>query len=155
MIMGAGSASGSMDAANLLKPALANGKIRCIGSTTLDEYRKHFEKDRALLRRFRRIDVKEPSIEDTKLILRGLKPTYEEFHKLFISDEALDTAVDLTARYVSKGCMPDKAIDIIDGAFARKKLAPVEDRSEWITIPDIEAEVAKSARIPKREIAGG
>src|SRR5690606_7687817 len=121
MIMGAGAGSNqsSMDVANLLKPALARGELRCIGSTTYDEFRKHFEKDRALLRRFQKLDVSEPTVEDTKRILKGLKSVYEEYHGLTYTDEGLDLAVELTHRFVTDRFLPDKAIDILDSAGAQ------------------------------------
>ena len=153
-VMGAGSGSqGSLDVANLLKPALAKGSLRCVGSTTLEEFRKHFEKDRALLRRFKRIDVSEPSPEDTKLILRGLKTYYEDFHNVKFSDEALDAAVDLTHRYVTNAHLPDKAIDIIDQAGARQRVSLPENRKIDIGVSEIEFEVAKVSRIPAKEIS--
>ncbi len=123
-IVGAGATSGgSMDASNLLKPALASGRMRCIGSTTFEEFRQHFEKDRALARRFQRVEVNEPSIEDTKLILAGLRPQYEEFHGVKYTDEALDAAATLSARYLHDRRLPDKAIDLLDEAGAAAKLA--------------------------------
>ena len=150
-LLGTGATAGSaMDASNLLKPALARGSLRCVGSTTLDEFRKHFEKDRALLRRFRRIDVQEPTIADTKLILRGLRPTYEAFHSQTISDDALDAAVDLSVRYISKGYLPDKAIDVMDSALARQTMNGVTD--SLLGLSDIEAEVARLARMPRRDV---
>lgn len=152
-IMGAGAGSnGSMDVANLLKPALSKGKLRCIGATTLDEFRKHVEKDRALLRRFKRVDVAEPSVDDTKLILRGLRSLYEVFHGVTYTDAALDAAADLTARYVSTGHLPDKAIDVIDNAGARQRIAKTEDKLVEIGVAQIEAEVAKVAKIPAKEV---
>ena len=123
-IVGAGATSGgSMDASNLLKPALASGRMRCIGSTTFEEFRQHFEKDRALARRFQRVEVNEPSIEDTKKILAGLRPQYEEFHGVKYTDEALDAAATLSARYLHDRRLPDKAIDLLDEAGAAAKLA--------------------------------
>lgn len=152
-IMGAGAGSqGSLDVANLLKPALAKGTLRCIGSTTLEEYRKHFEKDRALLRRFKRVDVEEPSPEDAKLILRGLREVYEKFHGITFTDEALDKAVELTHRYVTNAYLPDKAIDVMDNAGARQRVAPEADRKLVLGIPEIEFEVSKVAKIPATEI---
>ncbi|RYD64881.1 MAG: AAA family ATPase [Verrucomicrobiaceae bacterium] len=153
-IMGAGSGnSGSLDVANLLKPALAKGTIRCIGATTLEEYRKHFEKDRALLRRFKKVDVEEPSVADAKLILEGLRPYYEEFHGVSFTPEAIAAAVDLTHRYVTNAFLPDKAIDIIDNAGARQRVAPVETKKTQIDVIDIEMEVSKVARIPAQTVA--
>ena len=152
-VMGAGAGSqGSMDVANLLKPALAKGDLRCIGSTTLEEYRKHFEKDRALHRRFKKVDIHEPSVEDAKLILRGLAPYYASFHTVSFTDEALDAAVDLTHRYVTNAFLPDKAIDIIDNAGARQRVSRLEVRKSEIGVPEIEIEVAKVAHIPAQNV---
>lgn len=149
MIMGAGSGSnqGGMDVANLLKPALAKGKLRCIGSTTYEEFRKHFEKDRALMRRFHKLDIAEPSIENCKLILRGLRATYENHHGVTYTDEALDKAVELTARFIPSMQLPDKAINILDAAGSRQRVKDVDK----ITVIDsalIQAEVSKVAHIP-------
>jgi ATP-dependent Clp protease ATP-binding subunit ClpA len=156
MIMGAGAGSnGSMDVANLLKPALSRGKIRCIGATTLEEFRKHFEKDRALLRRFKRIDIDEPSLADSKLILRGLREVYEKYHGLSFTDDALDAAVDLTYRYVTTGFLPDKAIDIIDNAGACQRILDTNLRKTILDVSDIEAEVAKVAKIPEKDMKEG
>ena len=153
-VMGAGSGTqGSLDVANLLKPALAKGTLRCIGSTTLEEFRKHFEKDRALLRRFKKVDVLEPSVEDSKLILKGLRTYYEDFHSVKFSDEALDAAVDLTSRYVTNAFLPDKAIDVIDNAGARQRVSSPENRKIEIGVEDIEVEVAKVAHIPAQTVA--
>jgi len=153
MIMGAGSGSqGSIDIANLLKPALAKGKLRCIGSTTSEEYRKHFEKDRALIRRFHKLDVLEPSIENAKLIMRGLRTYYEEFHGVTYTDEALDQAVELTARYVQNRQLPDKAIDVIDGAGARQRIRPEEEKLKEITGDLVQFEVSKIAKIPEQSV---
>ena len=152
-IMGAGSGNqGSLDVANLLKPALAKGDLRCIGSTTADEFRKHFEKDRALLRRFKRVDIHEPSPEDSKLILKGLRAAYEGFHGVTFTDAALDAAVDLTHRYVTNAFLPDKAIDVIDNAGARQRIAPEGERKTVLDVTEIEAEVAKVARIPAQTV---
>ena len=152
-IMGTGSGmQGSLDIANLLKPALANGTLKCIGSTTNEEYRKHFEKDRALQRRFKRVDVFEPSIEDAKAILFGLKSRFEEFHKVTYTDDAIEAAVDLTARYVTNQLLPDKAIDVLDNAGARQRVAPAEVRLTVITTAEIEAEVSKVAKIPEKTV---
>jgi ATPases with chaperone activity, ATP-binding subunit len=154
MIMGAGAGSqSSLDVANLLKPALARGKLRCIGSTTIEEFRKHFEKDRALMRRFKRVVVEEPSIEDAKAILTGLKPYYEEFHGVSYSAEAISAAVELTARYVTNAHLPDKAIDIIDAAGATQRTLPERKRRKVIGVNEINAEVAKVAKIPLREVS--
>lgn len=152
-IMGAGSGSqGALDVANLLKPSLARGTIRCVGTTTLEDYRKYFEKDRALLRRFKRVDVYEPSIEDSKAILRGLCEYYQDFHKITYTDAALDAAVDLTSRYIMGQFLPDKAIDVIDNAGARQRIAPEETRLKVIDVSEIEFEVSKIAKIPTQEV---
>jgi len=146
MIVGAGAAgNGSMDVANLLKPALAKGEIRCIGATTYEEYKNHFEKDRALNRRFQKIDVKEPSIEDTVKILKGLKNRYEEFHGVRYSEEALKSSAVLAKKYLREKFLPDSAIDLIDEAGAKFKLRG----KKLITKSDIEGIVAKIANIPK------
>ena len=124
-VIGAGATSGgAMDASNLLKPALASGTLRCMGSTTYKEFRQHFEKDRALVRRFQKIDVNEPTIEDTIKILKGLKTYYEDFHKLRYTDDAIKAAVELSAKYITDRKLPDKAIDIIDEAGASQMLLP-------------------------------
>ena len=149
MIMGAGGGSqGSMDAANLLKPALSRGEIRCIGSTTMEEYRKHFEKDRALGRRFQRLDIHEPSIADAKKIVHALAPYYTKHHGISYDSEALDAAVDLSARYIHDRQLPDKAIDIIDSAGARQRIKPLHERSETVGLVQIKAEVGRIARVP-------
>jgi ATP-dependent Clp protease ATP-binding subunit ClpA len=150
MIMGAGAggSSGSMDAANMLKPALSRGEIRCIGSTTHEEYRKHFEKDRALARRFQKLDVNEPSVEDSKRILHGIAKYYEEYHSVSYEAAALDAAVDLTAKHVHDKFLPDKAIDIIDSAAAWQKIKPADQQLKVITKREIEAEVSRVAKIP-------
>jgi ATP-dependent Clp protease ATP-binding subunit ClpA len=153
-IIGAGSTSGgSMDASNLLKPALSNGKLRCIGSTTYKEFRSHFEKDRALLRRFQKIDVNEPTIPETKEILKGLRKYFEEHHDVKYSDEVIDTAVDLAVRYINDRKLPDKAIDIIDEVGAAQKLLHPSKRKKNISISDLENVVAKIARIPSKSIS--
>ncbi|MDE1900682.1 MAG: ATP-dependent Clp protease ATP-binding subunit ClpA [Alphaproteobacteria bacterium] len=152
-IIGAGAtSSGSMDASNLLKPALANGSLRCIGSTTYKEYRNYFEKDRALVRRFQKVDVNEPSVEDAVKILAGLKPVYEEHHKLRFTDEAIRSAVELSARYINDRKLPDKAIDVIDEAGASQMLLPPEKRKNMLGVEDIEGIVAKLARVPPKSI---
>jgi ATP-dependent Clp protease ATP-binding subunit ClpA len=152
-VIGAGATSGgAMDASNLLKPALQSGILRCIGSTTYKEYRQHFEKDRALVRRFQKIDVKEPSIEDTIAILKGLKPYFEEFHKLKYTSDAIKVAVELSARYIHDRKLPDKAIDVIDEAGASQMLVPEAKRKKRITTSEIEATVATMARIPARTV---
>jgi ATP-dependent Clp protease ATP-binding subunit ClpA len=153
-VIGAGATSGgSMDASNLLKPALANGSIRCIGSTTYKEYRQHFEKDRALVRRFQKIDVNEPTIPDTIEILKGLKPYYEEYHKVTYTMEAIETAVQLSARYMSDRKLPDKAIDVIDEAGASLMLVPEGQRKKVIDVADVEATIATMARIPAKTVS--
>ena len=153
-IIGAGATSGgAMDASNLLKPALANGSLRCIGSTTFKEYRSYFEKDRALVRRFQKIDVNEPSQEDAIKILMGLKSTYEEHHRLTFTDAAIRTAVEMSVRYIHDRKLPDKAIDVIDEAGASQMLLPVDKRKSVIDVADIEATVAKIARIPPKSVS--
>jgi ATP-dependent Clp protease ATP-binding subunit ClpA len=153
-IIGAGATSGgAMDASNLLKPALANGAIRCIGSTTYKEFRSHFEKDRALLRRFQKIDINEPSIPDSVKILKGLKPYYEEHHKVRYTADALKAAVDLSARYINDRKLPDKAIDVIDEVGAAQMLKPENRRKKIISVKDIEEVVAKIARIPPKSVS--
>lgn len=153
-IIGAGATSGgAMDASNLLKPALQSGKLRCMGSTTYKEYRQHFEKDRALARRFLKIDVSEPTPEDAVLILQGLKTYFEDFHKVTYTTEAVDAAVQLSVRHITDRKLPDKAIDIIDEAGARTKLVPEDERKTVIGIKEIEAVVSKIARIPPKSIS--
>ena len=153
-VIGAGATSGgAMDASNLLKPALANGSLRCIGSTTYKEYRGYFEKDRALVRRFQKIDVHEPSIPDTIKILRGLKPYYETHHAVRYTDEAIRSAVELSARYVHDRKLPDKAIDILDEAGAARMLLPAGKRRKTVGVRDIEATVAKIARVPPKNVS--
>ena len=152
-IIGAGATSGgAMDASNLLKPALASGTLRCIGSTTYKEYRQHFEKDRALVRRFQKIDVNEPSLPDAIAILKGLKPYYEEFHKVQYTDDAIESAVQLSARYMSDRKLPDKAIDVIDETGASLMLLPEGKRKKIIGVEDIEATIATMARIPAKTV---
>ena len=153
-VIGAGATSGgSMDASNLLKPALQSGTLRCMGSTTYKEYRSYFEKDRALARRFQKIDVPEPSIEDAVKILRGLKPYYEKHHRVRYTAEALRTAVELASRYINDRKLPDKAIDVIDEVGAAQKLLPEARRRKMITVRDVEAVVAKMARIPPKSVS--
>ena len=153
-VIGAGATSGgSMDASNLLKPALASGTLRCIGSTTYKEYRTYFEKDRALVRRFQKIDVHEPSVEDTIKILMGLKPYYEEHHRVRYTNDAVKTAVDLSARYINDRKLPDKAIDVIDEVGASQMLLPVSKRKKTIGVRDVENVVAKIARIPPKQVS--
>ncbi|MGE3624125.1 MAG: ATP-dependent Clp protease ATP-binding subunit ClpA [Bdellovibrionales bacterium] len=152
-IIGAGATSGgSMDASNLLKPALANGTLRCIGSTTYKEYRNYFEKDRALVRRFQKIDVNEPSIEDAIKILGGIKSYYEDHHHVKYTDEAVRAAVELSARYIGDRKLPDKAIDVIDETGASQMLLPPAKRKTTIGVEDIESVVAKIARIPPKSV---
>jgi ATP-dependent Clp protease ATP-binding subunit ClpA len=151
-IVGAGATSGgSMDASNLLKPALASGRLRCIGSTTFREYRQYFEKDRALSRRFQRVEVNEPSVEDTVKILEGLRKHYEEFHGVTYQDEALRAAAELSAKYLHDLKLPDKAIDLIDESGAAKKL--LDDGSNVVSVSDVEAVLARMAQIPPREVS--
>ncbi len=153
-VIGAGATSGgSMDASNLLKPALASGSLRCIGSTTYKEYRNYFEKDRALVRRFQKIDIKEPSVEDTVKILRGLKTYYEEHHGVRYTADAITAAVDLSSRYIHDRKLPDKAIDVIDEVGAAQMLLPPSKRKKTITVKDVEAVVAKIARIPPKNVS--
>lgn len=152
-MMGAGAgSSGALDVANLLKPALAKGKLRCIGGTTYEEYRKHFEKDRALLRRFQKLDVLEPTIEDAKRILAGLAKVYQDYHGVTYDAAALDAAVELTARYVTDRMLPDKAIDVIDAAGARQKIAPEGEKQTTITVGLVEDEVSRIAKIPAQTV---
>ncbi|WP_371397481.1 ATP-dependent Clp protease ATP-binding subunit ClpA [Fretibacter rubidus] len=153
-IIGAGATSGgAMDASNLLKPALQSGKLRCMGSTTYKEYRQHFEKDRALSRRFLKVDVSEPSPDDAVKILQGLKSYFEEFHNVKYTDEAIQGAVDLAVRHVTDRKLPDKAIDVIDEAGARQRLMPEKKRKKTIGIEDIELVISKIARIPPKSIS--
>jgi len=153
-VIGAGATSGgAMDASNLLKPALAGGLLRCIGSTTYKEYRQYFEKDRALVRRFQKIDVNEPSAEDAIEILRGLKPYFEDFHHLKYTNEAIKGAVDLSVRYIHDRKLPDKAIDVIDESGAAQMLLPEAKRKKTIGIKEIEATVATMARIPPKTVS--
>ncbi|GGH91531.1 ATP-dependent Clp protease ATP-binding subunit ClpA [Pseudomonas fluvialis] len=153
-IIGAGAASGGvMDASNLLKPLLSSGEIRCIGSTTFQEFRGIFEKDRALARRFQKVDVVEPSVEDTVGILRGLKARFEEHHHIQYSDEALRAAAELAARYINDRHMPDKAIDVIDEAGAYQRLQPEDKRAKCIDVAQVEDIVAKIARIPPKHVS--
>ena len=153
-IIGAGSASGGvMDASNLIKPALASGELRCIGSTTYQEYRGIFEKDRALSRRFQKIDITEPSVEETVDILQGLRTRFEEHHKVAYSQESLRTAVELSHRYINDRHLPDKAIDVIDEAGANQSILPPEQRVETIGVDEVESVVAKMARIPLKSVS--
>jgi ATP-dependent Clp protease ATP-binding subunit ClpA len=153
-VIGAGATSGgAMDASNLLKPALASGTLRCMGSTTYKEFRQHFEKDRALVRRFQKIDVNEPTVEDTIKILRGLKSYYETFHRLRYTDAAIKSAVELSAKYITDRKLPDKAIDVIDEAGASQMLLPEGRRKKVIGQKEVEAVIAKIARIPPKSVS--
>ena len=153
-VIGAGATSGgAMDASNLLKPALAAGTLRCVGSTTYKEYRNYFEKDRALVRRFQKIDVNEPSVEDTVKILRGLKTNYEKHHKVRYTEEAIRAAVELSAKYINDRKLPDKAIDVIDEVGASRMLLPEGKRRKTVTLRDVEEVVAKIARIPPKSVS--
>jgi ATP-dependent Clp protease ATP-binding subunit ClpA len=153
-IIGAGSASGgTMDASNLIKPVLANGELRCIGSTTFQEYRGVFEKDRALARRFQKIDVVEPSVSESFEILKGLKSRFEEHHKIEYTNEALKAAVDLSVKHIGDRLLPDKAIDVIDEAGARQRLVPEAERKSIVDVPEIEFIVARMARIPPKQVS--
>ncbi|MBR9842424.1 MAG: AAA domain-containing protein, partial [Rhodobacteraceae bacterium] len=153
-VIGAGATSGgAMDASNLLKPALQGGKLRTMGSTTYKEFRQHFEKDRALSRRFQKIDVAEPSVPDTIKILKGLKPYFEEHHGVKFTNDAIKTAVELSARYMNDRKLPDKAIDVIDEAGAAQHLVAASKRRKTIGVKEIEAVVAKIARIPPKNVS--
>ncbi|MBA3667917.1 MAG: ATP-dependent Clp protease ATP-binding subunit ClpA [Sphingomonas sp.] len=153
-VIGAGATSGgAMDASNLLKPALSSGAIRCIGSTTYKEFRNHFEKDRALLRRFQKIDVNEPTVEDTIKIIAGLRSSFEQHHKVRYTPDAIKSAVELSARYIHDRKLPDKAIDVIDEVGAMQMLVPPSRRKKTITTKEIEAVVATMARIPPKSVS--
>ncbi|QQR34920.1 ATP-dependent Clp protease ATP-binding subunit ClpA [Devosia oryziradicis] len=153
-MIGAGATSGgALDASNLLKPALASGAIRCIGSTTYKEYRQFFEKDRALVRRFQKIDVNEPSVPDAIEIVKGLRPYFEEFHKIKYTDDALKAAVELSARYINDRKLPDKAIDVLDETGASQMLVTEDQRKKVIDVEDIEATIATIARIPPKSVS--
>jgi ATP-dependent Clp protease ATP-binding subunit ClpA len=153
-VIGAGAASGGvMDASNLIKPVLTSGELRCIGSTTYQEYRGIFEKDHALARRFQKIDVSEPSVQETIEILRGLKPRFEEHHGIKYSDEALSAAAELSARHINDRHMPDKAIDVVDEAGARLRLKPADQRESTVEVTHIEDVVARMARIPPKSVS--
>lgn len=153
-VIGAGATSGgAMDASNLLKPALSSGAIRCIGSTTYKEFRNHFEKDRALLRRFQKIDVNEPTVEDTIKILKGLRTAFEEHHKVKYTPDAIRTAVEMSARYINDRKLPDKAIDVIDEVGAMQMLVPPSRRRKTITSREIEKVIATMARIPAKSVS--
>jgi ATP-dependent Clp protease ATP-binding subunit ClpA len=153
-VIGAGATSGgAMDASNLLKPALASGTIRCMGSTTYKEYRQHFEKDRALVRRFQKIDINEPSVEDAIAILKGLKPYFEDYHRLKYTNEAIEAAVQLSSRYIHDRKLPDKAIDVIDESGAAQMLVAENKRKKTIGIKEIETTIATMARIPPKSVS--
>ncbi|WP_434359707.1 ATP-dependent Clp protease ATP-binding subunit ClpA [Parasalinivibrio latis] len=153
-IIGAGAASGGqVDAANLIKPLLSSGKLRCIGSTTYQEYSNIFEKERALARRFQKIDIVEPSLDDTTKILMGLKPKYEAHHEVRYTNKAIRAAVELSAKYINERHLPDKAIDVIDEAGARCRLTPAKKRKKTINVADIETIIAKIARIPEKSVS--
>ena len=153
-VIGAGAASGGvMDASNLIKPALANGELRCIGSTTYQEYRGIFEKDHALTRRFQKIDVVEPTVPETIEILHGLRARFEEHHGVKYQDEALKAAAELSERHINDRHLPDKAIDVIDEAGARQRLKPIDQRDEFVTVEQIEGVVARIARIPPKTVS--
>ncbi len=153
-VIGAGATSGgAMDASNLLKPALQGGKLRCMGSTTYKEFRQHFEKDRALSRRFQKIDVNEPTVDDTVKILKGLKPYFEEHHAIKYTNDAIKTAVELSDRYINDRKLPDKAIDVIDEAGAAQHLVAASKRRKSIGTKEIEAIIAKIARIPPKSVS--
>ena len=153
-VIGAGATSGgAMDASNLLKPALASGTVRCIGSTTYKEYRQYFEKDRALVRRFQKIDVNEPTVPDAIEILKGLKPYFEDYHKLRYTNEAIKAAVELSSRYIHDRKLPDKAIDVIDELGAAQMLLPESRRKRTIGIKEIETTIATMARIPPKAVS--
>ncbi len=153
-VIGAGATSGgAMDASNLLKPALQSGHLRCMGSTTYKEYRQHFEKDRALARRFQKIDVNEPTVPDAIKILMGLKPYFEDYHKVKYTDDAIQAAVELSARHMSDKKLPDKAIDVVDESGASMMLLPPEQRKEVIDVPEVEEVIARMARIPPKSVS--
>ncbi|WP_196137994.1 ATP-dependent Clp protease ATP-binding subunit ClpA [Aliikangiella sp. G2MR2-5] len=153
-IIGAGSASGGvMDASNLIKPMLANGELKCMGSTTFQEYRGIFEKDRALARRFQKVDIEEPSVRDTIDILKGLKSRYEKHHGVSYSEAALQSAAELSARYINDRHLPDKAIDVIDEAGANRQLVDSQERDNRISVKDIESIIAKMAKIPAKTVS--
>lgn len=154
-IVGAGATTGggSIEASNILKPVLASGRLRCIGSTTYQEYKASFERDRALGRRFQKIEIGEPSLEDTVLILQGLKSRYEEHHSVTYDEGAIRGAVELAAKYINERFLPDKAIDVIDEAGAADRLRPLEARTGRVTLHDVEAVVAKMAKIPEKSVS--
>src|SRR6266699_6546016 len=153
-VIGARATSGgAMDASNLLKPALAAGTVRCIGSTTYKEYRQYFEKDRALVRRFQKIDINEPTVEDAVAILKGLKPYFEDYHKLKYTNEAIEAAVQLSSRYIHDRKLPDKAIDVIDESGAAQMLLPESRRKKTIGLKEVETTIATMARIPPKTVS--
>ncbi|MCB1480198.1 MAG: AAA family ATPase, partial [Rhodobiaceae bacterium] len=153
-VIGAGATSGgAMDASNLLKPALQSGSLRCVGSTTYKEYRQHFEKDRALVRRFQKIDVAEPTIPDTIKILKGLKPYFEEFHNVRYTADAVQAAVELSSKYIHDRKLPDKAIDVIDETGASQMLLAPSRRKRTIGVKEVEDAIAKMARIPPKSVS--
>ena len=153
-VIGAGAASGgAMDASNLLKPVLASGRMKCIGSTTYQEYRGIFEKDRALSRRFQRVDIVEPSVDETVEILRGLKKQFEEHHEVRYTAPSLRTAAELSSRYITDRQLPDKAIDVIDEAGAQTRLIPAAKRRKTVGVNDVERVISKMARIPPRTVS--
>ena len=153
-VIGAGATSGgAMDASNLLKPALQSGVLRCIGSTTYKEYRQHFEKDRALVRRFQKIDVAEPTVEDAIEIMKGLKPYFEDFHNIKYTNQAIKSAVELSAKYIHDRKLPDKAIDVIDETGASQMLVPPNKRKRTIGVKEVEATIATMARIPPKTVS--
>lgn len=153
-VIGAGATSGgAMDASNLLKPALASGSLRCMGSTTYKEYRQYFEKDRALVRRFQKIDVNEPTVADAIAIIKGLKPYFEDYHKLKYTNDAVEAAVELSARYIHDRKLPDKAIDVIDESGAAQMLVPENRRKKTIGVKEIETTIATMARIPPKSVS--
>jgi ATP-dependent Clp protease ATP-binding subunit ClpA len=153
-VIGAGATSGgAMDASNLLKPALQAGSLRCIGSTTYKEYRQYFEKDRALVRRFQKIDVTEPSIPDAVKILKGIAPYYQEYHKLRYTSDAIKAAVELSAKYINDRKLPDKAIDVLDEVGASQMLVPESRRKKVIGVKEVEDVIAKMARIPPKSVS--
>jgi len=142
-----------MDASNLLKPLLSSGKLRCMGSTTYQEYQSIFEKDRALARRFQKVDIVEPSVDDTTKILHGLKEKYESHHGIRYTNKALRAAAQLSAKYINERFLPDKAIDVIDEAGAKQKLVATSKRKKVINDNDIESIVARIARIPEKSVS--
>src|SRR5690606_37231714 len=153
VVVAGATSCGAMDASNLLKPALSGGTIRCIGSTTYKEFRNHFEKDCALLRRFQKIDVNEPTIDDTIKILAGLRSAFEQHHNVKYTPDAIKAAVELSARYINDRKLPDKAIDVIDEVGAMQMLVPPSKRKKTISTKEIEAVIATMARIPPKSVS--